>query len=108
MTRGFAPLTSISLMRVKSEDAFREADRASRLLGDMKHGVYEVKVHGGIGEEEKLIALLKFVEAVFQIAEKLRGKILVALKEVRSGGDEGQREVDQRNTEPRDTQQFMA
>ena len=57
-------------MQVISEQAFREADKVARQLGDMKHGLYEVKSHGGISEENRLEAIRGHMAEARRLAER--------------------------------------
>lgn len=63
------------------EQTFREADRVARQLGDMKHSIYEVRVHGGISESDRLDALDGFITHAYEMLAGLRKKIEHARKE---------------------------
>ena len=79
-------------MTAHTERAFREADSAARLLGDMKHGVYELKSAGGIGERESMEALWGFTDQATDIIENLRETRKEAIHEI-------ERRVDSENRE---------
>ena len=66
-------------MKTLTEEAFKEANLAARLLGDMKHGIYELKTHGGISETERVEALLGFCNQAEDIINNMRRKAEEAL-----------------------------
>lgn len=66
-------------MRQKTEEAFKEADHVARLLGDMKHGIYEVRSHGGLDEKIKLETLMGFRTKAEDLLKILGDKIAIAL-----------------------------
>jgi hypothetical protein len=62
-------------MNPKVEEALKEADHTARLLGDMKHGIAELKAHGGISEADKMEALWGFCDQADDILKNLRRAI---------------------------------
>ncbi len=71
-------------MQVISEQAFRAADKAARLLGDMKHGLYEVKSHGGISEEQRLNAIKGFMVNARGLVDNVDNLVDKALEVIRA------------------------
>jgi len=76
-------------MRWETEKAFRDADLSARFLGDMKHGINDVKIAGGIDEKSKLEALMGFRTQAEEILKKMGDSISVALCEIDKKVDVG-------------------
>lgn len=66
------------------EKTFKKADEVARLLGDLKYGIYELKIHGGISEADRLDILDGFVTQAYEMLAGLREVIEQARKEVRA------------------------
>jgi len=62
-----------------TEKAFREADMVARQLGQLKYGINEVKIKGGIDEKTKLEALLGFKSEAENILQGLSDSVAEAL-----------------------------
>lgn len=71
-------------MQVISEQAFREADKAARLLGDMKHGLHEVKTWGGVSEMARLKTIKKFMSTARELVDGVDKAVDKALEAIRA------------------------
>lgn len=65
---------TIPTMRRETIEAFQVSDQTARLLGDMKHGVAEVR-YAEADEREKLAALKRFQLEARKILENMGGSI---------------------------------
>lgn len=65
-----------------TEKAFRDCVNGARLLSDLKKGIYDVKVAGGVSELDRLEALLGFMMQADDILKKMCDSIGEAIHAV--------------------------
>ena len=64
------------------EKAFRDVDQTARLLGDMKHSVYALKIKGGISEVDRIRFLAGFLDEAEGYIDLARKQLEIAYEEL--------------------------
>ena len=66
-------------MNLLTEKAFRDMDQGVRIICDLKHQIYKLKVDGGISDKEKMYTLDGFKNQAMQIIKNVEISINQAL-----------------------------